>query len=51
MIQRGGEVVIRMMSMTFIAAWNRGAMRMQASVTAVANRRGMMTAMAFMKYT
>ena len=39
------------MSMTFIAAWNSGAMRMQASVTAVANTRGMTTVMAFMKYT
>ena len=34
-----------------MAAWNSGAMRMQVSVTAVANMLGMRTVMAFMKCT
>src|SRR5215204_3913262 len=39
------------MSTIFIAAWNNGAMRMKASVTAEGNMHGMTTGMAFMKYT
>jgi hypothetical protein len=45
---RRGPVGTRMRTL-WITAWHRGALRMQASVTAGEKRRGMTTAMAFMQ--